>query len=42
MVSAYATVSGQDVVFDFGGGNVLVLEDTTSAAGLSNLIYVVE
>ena len=42
IVSAYATVSGQDVVFDFGGGNVLVLEDTTSTAGLSNLIYIVE
>ena len=34
-------MSGQDVEFDFGGGNVLVLEDTSSTAGLSDLIYIV-
>lgn len=34
VVSAYASVSGGDVVFDFGGGNVLTLEGLGSTVGL--------
>ena len=39
-VAAYASVTAEGVVFDFGNGDILVLEGLTSTAGLeADLIY---
>lgn len=41
VVSTFATVAGSDVVFDFGGGNVLTLAGLTDTTGLDAQIVFV-
>jgi hypothetical protein len=40
-VLALGEITGGDAVFDFGGGNVLTLEDVTSLSGLANDLAIV-
>ncbi|MDQ2095982.1 M10 family metallopeptidase C-terminal domain-containing protein, partial [Rhodalgimonas zhirmunskyi] len=41
VVSSFATDTGTDVVFDFGGGNIITLVDVATTTGLEGDILIV-